>query len=211
MNLTNLERQVAILGEENYQAEYATFVDQLIAGVSKGVEKELRRHAESKSRTVNRDVSRHSRSVSLRGYPIASVTSIKNDSSRQFASGTEIDSDLFYIDADAGVIDFDFELQWGPGALEVIYTGGMATGADAEALTAAFIAAYADLVLAIDQQIYYLWKRRDNPGVINLNPSDFGGGASYLVSEDWAEKHGEFQPMLVKAIEDYRNDASLTW
>lgn len=199
------------MGEQNFQSDYAKFLAQTITGVSAQVAKALRRHTESTSRTVNCDIPRHSRSVSLRGYPIGSVTTIKNDTSRAFASGTEVDSDLFYIDVNAGTIDFDFELQPGPGALEVVYVGGMATGADAAALTDAFIAAFAELVYAIDQQIFYLWKRRDNPGVVNLNPSDFGGGASYLVSEDWAEKHGEFQPMLVEVIKRTANHASPTW
>lgn len=211
MDLTTQERLIAVMGEQNWQAQYATFLAQIIAGVSKSVEKELRRHAEAVERTVQIDVNRHSRSISLKGYPITSVSLVQNDSSRAFGSGTNVDSTLYYVDLLAGIISFDFELLWGPGAAKVTYTGGMAAGADEETRRAAFIAAYPDLVMAIDQQIYYLWSRRDNPGVISKNPSDFGGGATYLVSEDWAEKHGEFQPQLVEAIKDYRNDAVNTW
>ncbi len=205
MDLTTQERLIAVMGEQNYQAAYATFFAQLIAGVSKQVEKALRRHVQAVSRTVDCDVIRHSRSLSLRGYPISEVASILNDASRSFGSGTVISADLYYVDLLAGIVSFDFQLQQGPGALRIEYTGGMAAD------TAAFITAHPELVMAIDQQIYYLWSRRDNPGVINKNPSDFGGGASYFVSEEWAEKHGEFQPMLVEAIEDNMNKASLTW
>jgi hypothetical protein len=211
LDLTTQERLIAVMGETNYQAEYAKFLSQIITGVSKSVEKELRRHAEAVERTVQIDVNRHSTSISLKGYPITSVSTIQNDPSRVYPVGTSVDPVLYYVDLEAGIISFDFELLWGPGAAKVTYTGGMAAGADEATRRAAFIAAYPDLVMAIDQQIYYLWSRRDNPGVINKNPSDFGGGASYLVSEEWAEKYGEFQPMLVEAIKDYRNDAVNTW
>lgn len=211
MDLTTADRLIAVMGEQNYQAEWATFLKQLISGVSAQVEKALRRHVPQIERTTQIDVTRHSSSVSLKGYPITAVAQIDNDSSRAYASGTEVDTDLYYVDLAAGIITFDYELEWGPGALKVQYTGGMAAGADDDEKTAAFIAAFPDLVFAVDEQVKYQFMRRDNPGVVNQNPGDFGGGASYLVSEEWAEKHGEFQPMLVAAIKNEGNHASNTW
>lgn len=201
MDLTKVDRLIGWFGEKAYKPEYSRILGNIISGVSKDVELELRRHVSSEARTVNIDVERHDDVVFLRGFPIASVTSIKNDPSRDFGSGTEVDTDLYYIDTEGGVISFDFELDWGPGALRIVYEGGMAAGSTNAEKTDAFIAAYEDLVLAIDQQVFYEFQRRDNPGLENQNPSDYGGGSTYFVDTDWGEKHGEFLPKLVKAIE----------
>ena len=211
MDLTTVDRLIAVMGESNYQAEYATYLKQLISGVSAQVEKALRRHVPQIERTVQVDVVRHSSSISLRGFPITVVTLVENDSSRAYASGTDVDSDLYYADLEAGIISFDYELEWGPGAAKVTYTGGMAAGADDDARRDAFIAAFPDLAFAVDEQVKYQFMRRDNPGVVNQNPGDFGGGASYLVTEEWAEKHGEFLPILIDALKRYGNHASNTW
>lgn len=204
MDLTKQERLIALMGEKEWRPEWASILSQIITGISAEVEEALHRHVLVASRTVVCDVDRHARSVSLKGYPITSVTTIKSDTSRAFGSGTEIDTDLFSIDSQAGVINFDFELQWGPGALEVVYTGGMAAD------TNAFIAAFQDIAYAVDIQVFYEWQRRENPGLTNQNPSDFGGGSSYFVNPDWAERHGEFLPKLVSAIKRHVN-RSRSW
>lgn len=195
MDLTKVDRLVGWFGEKAYKPEFAGILGNLITGISKEVEKALHRHILVASRTVTIDIDRHDDSIFLKGYPITSVVSIKNDSSRLFSSGTVVDPILYYVDLENGIVSFDFELLWGPGALQIEYTGGMAANIDA------FIAAFEDITLAIDQQVFYEFQRKDNPGLTNQNPSDYGGGSQYFVDPEWAEKHGEFMPKLFKAID----------
>lgn len=198
MDLTKVDRLIKWIGQKKYKPEYSGILKSMIAGVSAEVEVLLRRHVLIASRTIQADVDSHSAHVALKGYPITQVTSVKNDPSRDFGSGTEVDTDLYYTDLETGEILFDFELSHGPGALQVEYEGGMAADTDA------FIAAFPDIALGVDQQVVYEFKRRDNPGVLAQNPSDFGGGATYLISQDWGEKFGEIQPKLLKAIQHHR-------
>lgn len=195
MDLTKVDRLIGWFGEKAYKPEYSRILGNMIAGISVDVEKALRRHILVVARTVQVDIDRHDTSIFLKGYPNVVVTSIKNDSSRAFGSGTVVDPALYYVDSENGIVSFDFELLWGPGALEIEYTGGMAADVDA------FIAAFEDITLAIDQQVYYEFQRKDNPGLTNQNPSDYGGGSQYFVDSDWAEKHGETLPKLFKAIQ----------
>ncbi len=197
MDLTTIDRLVELFGEKNYKPEFAGVLGNIISGVSAEIERHLRRHVQSASRTVNIDVERHDDAVFLKGYPISAVANIWNDPSRDFASGTLVDTDLYYVNLPEGEISFDFELDWGPGALRIEYTGGMADDVDD------FIDTYPDIVLAVDQQCFYEWQRRDDPGVVTRNPTDFGGGATLLVSEDWGRRFGELQPKVVKMLEDY--------
>jgi hypothetical protein len=195
LKLTKVDRLIKWLGEKKYQPEWSGILELLIDGISAQVEKELRRHVLIQERTVQADVDAHSAHVALKAYPITAVASVKNDPSRDFGSGTLVDTDLYFVDEESGEILFDFELSHGPGALQVVYTGGMAVDTDA------FILAFADIVIAIDQQVAYEFGRKGNPGVLSQNPSDFGGGSSYFVSPEWGEKFGEMQPKLLKAIQ----------
>lgn len=101
-------------------------IRQLITSVSAMIETYLGRHIEEKSRTGIYDVEPGQQLIFLRGYPVKTVTSYKEDISREF-SGSAIDSSNYYTDAGRGAIDFDkYALLWGPGVFQAVYVGGMA-------------------------------------------------------------------------------------
>lgn len=143
-----------------------TFLATLIAAVSALSESYLNRHAQQVARTEQYNVERGQRVVYLRGYPVDTTATLtfKNDTVRDFASVTAIDSDLYYLDSSRGVVYFeDGVLLPGDGVLQAVYTGGMATTA------AAFITAFPAISDAVDAQIRFAFKRRDEVGMTNLS------------------------------------------
>lgn len=140
-----------------------TLITQLIATYSQNVEKHLGRHTESTSRTEQFDIARGQCFFQLPGSPVTSVTSVKAANDRDFAGADAIDTDDYYVDLARGSIEFDSPLSVvGPGALQVIYEGGMAAD------TTAFAATFPDVAQACDIQIAYVISRKDQLGAQSI-------------------------------------------
>ena len=75
----------------------------------------------------------------LRNFPVASVTSVKVDGSRQFGSETLLPADRYFVHADRGVLESLFGPLYpaSPGSVRVVYTTatGQVPGAVKEAFT----------------------------------------------------------------------------
>jgi len=111
------------------------------------------------------------RMFDLKAYPVTSVTSVYNDSSRVWDTG-EIDSTAYYLNTETGVITFDgVGLVPGPGVLRVIYAGGMAADA------ASFIVAFPDIADACDMQVIAHYQRRSQLSAQGVSVG--GGNVSY--------------------------------
>jgi hypothetical protein len=87
------------------------------------------------------------------------------DTPRVFtASADLVDTDYILVQgegrAEIGIIDFDTTLVSGSNVLKVTYTGGLAAGADADAVRDAIIAAHPVLAGLIDMQVSFMWRRR---------------------------------------------------
>lgn len=130
---------------------------QLVTWVSENAAGYMDRLIEQASRTEYFDIDYGQRLVMVRAYPIASISSIVNDVTRAYTSGT-IDSDDYVADASGPIINFDYSLSAGPRALKVTYTGGLGTTVDA------ICAAYPDLCQAVTTQVAHEWKRRASLG-----------------------------------------------
>lgn len=107
----------------------------LIVGYSRMVEQFLGRHIERKARTEQYDVDPHVKRWWLRGYPVASspAAQFRFDTARNFDDNAESSSN-YYLRLEDGRVEFEFifnqtDLRF-PGALQAIYTGGMATTLD---------------------------------------------------------------------------------
>jgi len=133
-------------------------IDRLIAGVSASFETLLDRWTEETARTVVRDVEMDQSLFSFKGFPIASIASVKFSATRDFAGATAWDTDLYV----APIADPEDHVAWfesvgaiGRQVMQVTYTGGMGTN------TAALVAAFPDIEHAAILEIVDLYQRRD--------------------------------------------------
>lgn len=170
-------------------AEGQAWIAKAILGYSMAVQKALCRHTKAEARTEQFPLGMRQRLVKLPAYPVSAITSVKVDLLREFGTGTEVESDDYYLDTERGLLHFDLpQLVEGEGILQVVWTGGMGANTDT------FVAAYPDLADAIDTQIVYHWRRRQEPGG---NMTVGAGGRTYT---------GElaFIQILTDAVERHR-------
>lgn len=141
----------------------------LIIGVSAAAEKFLGRHAQRATRTEYLDVGPYQRRFILQGWPVTSVSRVNFDTSQEWDASDDIDSGdyLSPIYDACGVLEMTYDLVTGSrprhSSLLVTYTGGMA--ADTEA----FVQAYPDVAAAVDQQVAFLWHRRNDLGASSIS------------------------------------------
>lgn len=153
MDLTTVARYKAYSGIGG--ASEDTILGYLITAVSAQFENHLDRYVESTSRTVYQDVEPGQRVFSLRGYPVSSVTSVHNDIDWDFESSDLLDADDYTVLGDDGLLNVPrYTLAYGPRALKVVYTGGMAAD------VATFDASYPAIETALWMQIAYSYDRR---------------------------------------------------
>jgi len=123
---TTLERVKARLDIATATTTHDDMLRQLVSASSQAIERYLDRHLESKSRTEQYGMEPWQRLLFLRGYPVATLTSIKDDIERAF-TGSAITSTDYYHDSERGIVTFDKYIPvYGPGVLQVVYSGGMA-------------------------------------------------------------------------------------
>lgn len=168
MNLTTLEKVKSRLSK-GYEGHLA-FLNQLIEEVSVYVEGWIDRTVQTGTVTETFDVSESQRLVQLAAYPVTSITSVSNDTSRTF---TSYSASTGYVVDSNGLLKFDYSLIPGNQVLRVVYVGGMA------ATTAAFVAAYPDISGAVAMQVSYAFMRRTDLGGVSWN-SGGGIGASSI-------------------------------
>lgn len=93
------------------------------------VERWLNRHIIQEARTEQLDVESGQMVFLLKGYPVASSPTpvFKSDFNRDFVSAQAISDTTFYLKLSIGKVEFEtFLPTFGPGTLQVVYTGGMA-------------------------------------------------------------------------------------
>lgn len=172
MDLTTIERVKAHIGKSTPDMDGTLSI--LITATSAMVERYLRRHVQSTSRTEYYDVAPATCRVFLRGVPVTTITTIHNDDLREYGSSTLIDSDDYTITERIGEVAFDYILEPGTNALKVVYTGGMA------ASTGAFIAAFPEVAYAVELQTIEAYRRR---GIAGASASTLDGGSTTFVGQ----------------------------
>lgn len=170
MDLTTITRVKTHLAKVD--SSYDALLGNLITSTSAMVEKYLRRHAQATSRTEYYHVDPFCRAIFLRGVPITSITSVYNDSEREYGSSTLISSDDYGYVGRTGEVSFDYYLECGTEAVKITYTGGMA------ATAAAFVDAYPDIAYATELQIAEDFRRRGIAGATAINLD--GGSTSFV-------------------------------
>lgn len=202
LSITSTTRLKEYLGGTAFSTTWNTWWANKIAAISKAVEEALGRWLKAEARTVYVDVDRGQRKVLLKGYPISAVASVYSDPSRDFGSGTEVDSSLYtFGNGDEGILSFDYALPAGPKALKVTYTGGMATNADNLA------ADYGDLVDAVDQQLMYAFKTKDTLGFSSVSGGMVAGGGTKITGGfvTYFKEFGDMLPELLSTLNRYRS------
>ena len=129
--------------------------------------------------------------LSLKLFPITSVTSIYEDTEREFGAGTLIDSSNYYAGGDygergvviksnswrkelSGIYRTNFWLK-GPNVIKVTYSGGYT-------VTSGVAGVDSNLKKAVARQCAYLWDRRMNLGTASASGGD--GSASFIGAYD---------------------------
>jgi len=180
MRLAKLEPVKTLLDIDETETEFDELLMQLIENVSGEVEDYLGRVVQvpqsagvAAEITEYFDVSLHTVRVRVSAYPVISVTDIRSDTDRTFATSSIVDSKNYYIDSALGIITFKWTmLDIGPGALKVIYKGGMALTTDA------FISAYPAINSAVNMEVAARFQRKATLGVVALAMT--GGSVTYI-------------------------------
>ena len=127
MRLTTLARVKRLLNIETSTTQADSLLNQLIDSVSRQIERFLGRHIDRRARTETYDIVPGQEVVYLKGFPVATspAPQFRDDIGRDF-TGDVIDSDVYHVDYDLGVVKFDrYSLIEGPGVFQSIYTGGL--------------------------------------------------------------------------------------
>ncbi len=182
MNLTTVDRVLArIAADGDAKAATKTEIAAVIVAVSGAVEAYLERVTLRTARTEYHDVDRGQCRFRLRAYPVTVLTSVAFDTEQEWATaltaGTDYLSPL-YDNGGTLVVRYPLsEYYESPGALKVVYTGGMATDTDS------FVAAYPDIASAVDTQVSHEWQRRNALGVSSVSSPD--GTTASLSFDRW--------------------------
>ncbi len=160
MDMTTEARVKALLGEKvAHDSAEETLIGRLITLYSQSFESYLHRTVLAASDVTEYfDVAWGQTVFALKAYPVTDVTSIYNDTSREWTAG-DLDTDQYHLDTEHGLLTVDkISLVAGVAALRVIYDGGMAADA------AAFIAAFPEIADACDMQVIAHFQRRSHLG-----------------------------------------------
>jgi hypothetical protein len=173
-------------------------LEAFIAEVSKEMSNRLMREVETDRRTERVRMPNDTRLIALPAYPLTSVTTLRNARVPVF---TDLEpwtaNEDYIVDEDIGQItilrepEFNFDpagYPIGPTYFQVIYTGGMAANTDA------FIEAFPDLAGACDEQVRYLYQRKDN----------LGGNSKTSNGETTFTKEYGLLPSVVARIEHHK-------
>lgn len=71
-----------------------------------------------------------SNTIALKKYPVDTTKTIQiwDDWQRVYGSDTLIDSDDYFVNAESGIVEFDYPVGGFPGSVKVTYTGGDSSG-----------------------------------------------------------------------------------
>jgi hypothetical protein len=150
-----------------------TLIDELIHEVSKEAEEYLGRWLHVELRTEVFTLWPNRTWLSLRGWPITSITSLKYARTEDFSSVDALASDTYSMRSNLGQIRFQvgaIAAQYNPGFVQAIYTGGL--GLD----TAAIKTNEPALSEAARREVTNRFNRRKNP---EGNVQGFGAGVAF--------------------------------
>lgn len=141
-------------------AQLDEFLDELILEVSQDAQEYLARHIWTTARTEVYELQAHNHTLSVKGAPIQTVTSVKYASTRDFSAVSALSAAQYEVDEEGGTIYFRYDTPFSPGFVQVVYDGGMVTASSEEAATDSFVAQYPVLAAAVDKQVIEEHRRK---------------------------------------------------
>ena len=165
MKLSRLTDIKAIVDMPEDAEKATATLDLWLTIVSAEIEKFLNRTILKGTTTDYYDVVSSYPSIHLLAYPVTSITTVWNSTSRAYSTSEIVDSDNYYVDTKTGMLWFDTSMSTGPGALKVTYVGGMATD------TENFIATYPDIAGACAMEVAARYQNRQTLGKIAVTLS----------------------------------------
>jgi hypothetical protein len=192
LQLTNLIHVKTLLEITDTETRFDELLAQLINSVSHEIETFLNRKLIVASNIIETfDVqTAYYQKFSIEAYPITSVTDIRHDWGRTFATSTIIAAGDYYTNKSLGIICIDkFPLTPGKGVLQVTYSGGMASS------TSGFMSAFPDLTAAATLEVVARFQRKSTYGLIAITAS--GGSATIA-------QRNEFLPAVEQVLDRYR-------
>lgn len=173
MNLCTPDR-VRSFGVDVAKAD--DLIGRLIVEVSAQVERHLDRGVEIKTREDLLDIEHDGqRILYLSAFPTSSITDIRYDPDGVFGDGSILSPSLFRLNPMRGSIHLLQEYRAHPLCFRVSHIGGMALD------TNDFETKFPDLSGQVAMQVYYLYQRRNQLGVISVSGE---GGAVTLAPVD---------------------------
>jgi len=157
LDATTKERVKTLLGIDATNIEYDDDIDVMITAVSQRFESYMDRPLYQEARTEEYNARPRMNLVPLRSAPVASIASVKNSTTWDWANTTAIDSELYHVDTSTGLLYLNYDMSAGPNALQIVYTAGFAT------TTSALITSYPQIAMAADLQVVAMWRRKDSP------------------------------------------------
>lgn len=139
----------------------------------------------------------------LKAFPVDTTQTfaVKNEFSGAFSTVSAIADVNYYVDAARARLvmrDQYYALVYGPGTLQVTYTGGIST------TTALISTDYQDLVTACEMQVLHDLQRNPNYG---SSDRSVGGGGQHFDSDE--KYDSPFIPRVVDLLEQYRRGAGI--
>lgn len=137
----------------------------LIRGVSADFQRLSGRLVNQVAQTEIVDVLESTRRLLLKAWPVKSSPTIQifHDVDRAFGATTEIDSDLYYLDLEEGIVDLFQRFNDGKKVIKILYTGGMATLTGPE-IGLEFWTLFPDIAEAVQFEVIREFKLKDNLG-----------------------------------------------
>lgn len=167
MDLVDLPRVKAFLDQTGTTND-ALLAD-LITAVSAQIERYIGRGIELKARTEIYDLEDYQSKVMLSTFPVTTLTSVTYDDTGVFSSGAVTG---YTLNKAVGMLSLPVSYAEAYGALQVVYTAGMA--ADVDGL---LNNGYGDIVEACMLQVAAVFKRRQN--IEQTSVSDAAGGVGF--------------------------------
>ncbi len=137
------------------------FVERLIDAFTKRAENESHR-AWRKATVTEYFTTRSGQSqIRLSRFPVDSITSIKESTNGDFSTATAMASTNYFLDSSRGIVRLrSLTFTEGPGAVQVVYTGGLARDV---------FAVPADLRQAAAKQVAFEFQRKKQLGVVSMS------------------------------------------
>lgn len=153
--LERVKRRRVITNSDN-----DALLEDIIEEVSDEFVNVMNRHLRQVERTEVYEVHANDHLVSLKGSPVASVTSVKHSASRDFTGVTAADAASYSVELTNGLLRYNLSTPNDPSYLEVVYSGGLVEAADDDAATIALMIAYPRLAGAATKQVIEEFNRR---------------------------------------------------